>query len=79
MARRPSQTSDHTASGLPAGGGSASERKPGRRSRDREDIKVECGFENLPVTPWEIELLCHHLGAQIDEILRGEAEEEMSS
>ncbi|WP_293811161.1 hypothetical protein [uncultured Bosea sp.] len=72
MARRPSQTRDDTASGFPAGGRRASGGKADRRRREREDIKVECGFENLPVTPREIELLCHYLGDQIDEILLGE-------
>lgn len=73
MARRPSQTRDDTASGLPAGGGGASGGKAGRRRRrEREDLRVECGFGNLSVTPREIELLCHYLGDQIDKILRGE-------
>lgn len=71
MARKPSQTRDDTASGLPAGGGRASGGEAGRRRREREDLRVECGFENLPVTPREIELLCHYLGVEIDKILLG--------
>lgn len=71
MARKPSQTRDDTASGLPAGGGRASGGKGGRRSREEKNLLIECGFENLPVTPREIELLCHYLGVEIDKILLG--------
>lgn len=72
MARKPSQTRDDAASGLPAEGSRASGGKASRRGREREDLRVECGFENLSITPREIELLCHYLGNQIDEILLGE-------
>ena len=72
MARKPNQKPDDVASGQLAGGVRASGGKAGRRGREGEDLKIECGFENLSVTPREIVLLSHYLGAEIDEILRGE-------
>lgn len=72
MARKPSQKRDDAAPGQLAGGVRASRGKAGRRGREGDDLKIECAFENLPVSPREIELLCHYLGAEIDEILRGE-------
>lgn len=72
MAKRPSQARDDRPPGFAAGGGRASGGKAGRNRRKEDDIKVECAFENMPVTPREIELLCHYLGAEIDKILRGD-------
>lgn len=71
MASRPSQNRHDIASGLSAGGDLASGEKAARRSRGRDDVRVELEFGNLSTTPREVELLCYYLGAEIDKILQG--------
>lgn len=72
MARRPVQNNDDVAPGKPDVDGRLLEGE-GDRSRRREKVvRVKCTSQSLSVTPREIELLCHYLGAEIDKILHGE-------
>lgn len=72
MARRPKPKRVPIASGQPVGGGASFRSWSLGRGREEANLQVETDFESLPVTPREIELLSHYLGAEIDALLRGD-------
>ena len=72
MARRPKPKRVPVASGQLAGGGAPFRSKSAGRGREEACLQVETDFGSLPVTPREIELLSHYLGAEIDALLRGD-------
>lgn len=72
MARRPKPKRVLVASGQLAGGGASFRSTSSGRGREETYLQVETDFESLPVTPREIELLSHYLGAEIDALLRGD-------
>lgn len=71
MARRPRQHRDAIASSRPAGSDLAFRGQASGKKREEKNLRVEWDPEKTPVTPREIELLSHYLGAAIDAMLGG--------
>lgn len=72
MAQRPKTKRVPVATGQLAGGGTSFRSRSLGRGREEACLQVEAEFESLPVSPREIELLSHYLGAEIDALLRGD-------
>lgn len=69
MARRPKQHRDTIAPRPKAGSDPAFRGQASGKKREEKNLQVEWDSEKIPVTPREIELLSHYLGAVIDDIL----------
>lgn len=73
MARRPKQQ-DPIPPGRSTGGDRLSGGRGQRRGRQTKSLDIEIEPESLPINPREIELLWHYLGAEINALLRDEAD-----